>query len=93
MLSVGSRRVKDLGHGLGHPRVAIGCVLGRSSSSGQGTSSHIGVVSYQFHILHPPPHLQAGDCVQDAGLLSGWRGFAEVAQELVTMTLLELWLA
>ena len=92
MLSVGSRHVKDLGHGLGHPRVAIGRVLGRSSSSGQGTSSHVGVISCQFHIHHPPP-LQAGDGVQDGGLVAGGYTFAEADQESEIMMLLELRLA
>ena len=93
MLSVGSRHVEDLGRGLGHPHVAIGRVLGRSSSSGQGTSSHVGVESCQFHILHPPPHLQAGDCVQDAGLVVRGHIFAGADQESATMMLLEFRLA
>ena len=92
VLDIGSRHVEDLGRGLGHPRIAIGHVLGHSSSSGQGTSSHVGIVSCRFHILHPP-HLQAGEGVQDTGLVTGGHGFAEADQESAAMMLLELWLA
>ena len=89
-LSIGSRHVGDLGHGLDRPRGAIGCVLGRSSSNGQGTSSHVGVVFCRFHIFC---HLQVRDWVQHTGLIARWCGFAEADHGLAMTVLLELQLA
>ena len=93
MLSIGSRRVGDLGRGLGCPRGAIGCVLGCSSSNRQGISSHVGVVLCRFHVLCPPPHLQAGDWVQCTGLIARWCGFGEADHVSAMLVLLELGLA